>query len=205
MRAPRTWCPGGRVHRDFCAFANSCAAAVRAGKLPTDRGVRRCMQQPATPVPPAAPDVAAGAPVTVATPGARGVATEVPTFYFSGRRLTYNASGAGLVLFLAVLLPVVTAWTRLLWRRGTLAGAPVAAPAQAPPVHAAALREDSERLRRLEHTLEVMAEEVERIAEGQRYVARLVAEGSRPDPYVTAGAGPPAAVPPADAHRERAS
>ena len=50
-----------------------------------------------------------------------------------------------------------------------------------------------------------MAEEVERVAEGQRYVARLVAGGSRPDPYVTAGAWPPAVLPPADAHRERAS
>jgi hypothetical protein len=151
------------------------------------------MQQPATPVPSAAPDAAAGAPATVATPAARGAVTEVPTFYVSERGLTYNAAGAGLVLFLAVLLPVVTALTRLLWRRGTLAGGP--APAQAPPVHAPALREDSERLRRLEHTLEVMAEEVERIAEGQRYVARLVAGGARPDVYVTAGAESPAAAP----------
>mgnify|MGYP002779813627 FL=1 len=89
--------------------------------------------------------------------------TEKPVFQLSGDGVTYNASGA-LLLGVVLLLPVLVAFVRLLWRRGTRAR-----PTPVP-------RADSERLARLEEAVETIAVEVERIGEGQRFVAQLLAD-----------------------------
>lgn len=72
----------------------------------------------------------------------------------------------GSFVSLAVLAPVAIAWARLLWRRGSRG------PAVASRVEAAR----DERLARLETAVDAIAIEVERIAEGQRFVTRLIAE-----------------------------
>jgi hypothetical protein len=57
--------------------------------------------------------------------------------------------------------PLVIAHTRRLWRRG-----------QAMPASA----DTDQRLERIEHAIDAMAVEIERIAEGQRFVTRLLSE-----------------------------
>ena len=74
----------------------------------------------------------------------------------------------GLLLTLALLFPLVVAYSRRIWRR---AGAtPVAAPL--PP-------EWTERMDRLEQSVDSIAIEVERVSEGQRFMTRVITEGSR--------------------------
>ena len=72
-----------------------------------------------------------------------------------------------IVFTIFVLFPLAIAWARRLWKK------PVAGPAPIPP-------ELLERMSRIEHAVESVAEEVERIGEGQRFVTKLFAEGPRP-------------------------
>lgn len=70
------------------------------------------------------------------------------------------------VFTIFVLFPLAFAFARNLWKRGNRAAA-----APAPP-------ENRERLERLEQGVEAIAIEVERISEGQRFVTKLLSEGS---------------------------
>ena len=72
-----------------------------------------------------------------------------------------------IVFTIFVLFPLAIAWARRLWKK------PIAGPAPIPP-------ELMERMARLEQAMESVAEEVERIGEGQRFVTKLFAEGPRP-------------------------
>jgi len=74
------------------------------------------------------------------------------------------AVGVSFVLMLAVILPTSIAYARRVWR-----GKPVA------PVRA---MDDvsAQRLERLEHAVDAIAIEVERISEGQRFVTKVFAE-----------------------------
>ncbi len=49
-------------------------------------------------------------------------------------------------------------------------------------LHAGALGEVSDRLDRIEHAIDAMAVEVERISEGQRFTTRLLSERREPEP-----------------------
>ena len=69
----------------------------------------------------------------------------------------------GALFILAVLLPLSIGWARRLWRRG--AAAVTALP-----------EELGIRLTRLEQATDAIAIEVERVAEGQRFVTRLLSE-----------------------------
>jgi hypothetical protein len=69
------------------------------------------------------------------------------------------------------LLPVGLAFARLLWKRGSSS-----APAR-PAISDAAT---TQRLEQLQHSMDAIAVEVERISEGQRYVAKLFSEKERP-------------------------
>src|SRR5205085_7347604 len=71
----------------------------------------------------------------------------------------------GFVLALVVLLPIVLGASRRLWRGGARGWA-------SPPVDL----ESRERLARLETAVDTIAIEMERVAEGQRFVTRLLAE-----------------------------
>lgn len=69
------------------------------------------------------------------------------------------------VMVITLGLPIVRAWVRRKEREPVL---PAADPAVV------------ERLARIEHAVEAMAVEVERISEGQRFVTKLLAERAAP-------------------------
>ncbi|HEX6053290.1 MAG TPA: hypothetical protein VFZ21_28675 [Gemmatimonadaceae bacterium] len=69
----------------------------------------------------------------------------------------------GGIFIIVVLFPIAIAYSRRLWKRGTAAVA-------------ALPKELMERLTRLEQGVDAVAMEVERIGEGQRYMARLMTE-----------------------------
>lgn len=62
------------------------------------------------------------------------------------------------------LIPLVIAWSRRLWKRGSVVMSPFP-------------REVTDRLARLEQSADATALEVERIGEGQRFLTRLFTEG----------------------------
>ena len=70
----------------------------------------------------------------------------------------------GIVFTLFVLAPIALSFARLIWRRAT--ARQVTAPAW----------DSSQRMDRLEHAVDSIAVEVERISEGQRFVTRLLTE-----------------------------
>ncbi len=80
----------------------------------------------------------------------------------------YVLSGMFIVL---VLLPISLAIARRIWRRGT------AAVASLP-------QEVMDRLARLDHAVDSIAVEVERIGEGQRFVTRIISERPLPEASV---------------------
>lgn len=71
----------------------------------------------------------------------------------------------GMVFLFAVAMPIAIGYARRLWKRGVQTV--VALPAEL-----------GERLTRLEQAMDAIAVEVERVGEGQRYVTRLMQDGS---------------------------
>jgi hypothetical protein len=118
-------------------------------------------------------------------------------------------AGVSVVFTLAVLMPISIAFARRLWRRTTTPKA----------------QEDvvSPRLDRLEHAVDAVAIEVERISEGQRFVTKVMTErpavvrpSSAPDaadssalgeakPFLALGAGPMEPIPVAQRQAVRQS
>jgi hypothetical protein len=70
----------------------------------------------------------------------------------------------GTVFTFACLIPIVIAYSRRLWKRGSVVPTPFP-------------KEVTERLARLEQSADATALEVERIGEGQRFLTRLFTEG----------------------------
>jgi hypothetical protein len=77
-------------------------------------------------------------------------------------------TGITIVGTILVGFPIALATARNIWRRGTRRDRP------------AAPTESTERMERLEQAVDAIAIEVERISEGQRYMTRLLSEGSAP-------------------------
>jgi hypothetical protein len=100
-----------------------------------------------------------------------------------------NVTALGIVGTLFVLFPIAIAAARSIWKRG---GRQAPAPASA---------ESSERMERLEQAVDAIALEVERISEGQRYVTRLLTEGSAPALSVGQKAAEPLRLPEREALR----
>lgn len=73
----------------------------------------------------------------------------------------------GGLFMIIVLLPLTIAYSRRIWRRGA-------------QVVTSIPKELSERLMRVEQTVESSAIEIERIGEGQRFMTRLLSEGAIP-------------------------
>ena len=67
-----------------------------------------------------------------------------------------------------VLFPIAIAMARNIWRRGSRQ--------VAPPMSG----ESAQRMERLEQAIDAISIEVERISEGQRFMTRLLTEGSAP-------------------------
>ncbi|HEX6059387.1 MAG TPA: hypothetical protein VFZ11_10270 [Gemmatimonadaceae bacterium] len=89
---------------------------------------------------------------------------DVPFGEFSSGQLT----GISIVFILFVLAPIIVTLGLRMLRRPS-----------APP-HIPALDVMASRMERLEHAMDAVAVEVERISEGQRFVTRLLGEGQRP-------------------------
>jgi hypothetical protein len=69
-----------------------------------------------------------------------------------------------IVFTIFVLAPIAISIARMFWKRGTL-------PTQAPQS-----AESAQRLERMEHAIDSIAIEIERVSEGQRFVTRLMSE-----------------------------
>ncbi len=79
-----------------------------------------------------------------------------------------NITAISIVATLFVLFPMALAMARLMWRRGTRR---IETPRDA---------EGAQRLKRMEHAVDAMAIEVERISEGQRFLTQIFAREQRP-------------------------
>jgi hypothetical protein len=75
-----------------------------------------------------------------------------------------SITGITIVFTVVVLMPIAISIARLIWRRAT--GQRTPAPAW----------DSAQRMDRLEHAVDAIAVEVERISEGQRFVTRLLTE-----------------------------
>lgn len=84
-----------------------------------------------------------------------------------GRPDAIDYTPIAIVFNIVVLMPIAVAMARRIWKRTVT-----------PPVRPAST-EDSQRLLRLEQAVDTIAVEVERISEGQRFVAQLLADGAR--------------------------
>ena len=92
-----------------------------------------------------------------------------------------NETAIGVVFTLFVMFPIALAFARMLWKRTT--GQAVARPSL----------ESTQRLERVEQAIDSIAVEVERISEGQRFVTRILTEGSAQS-ALNAGRGEPLAT-----------
>jgi hypothetical protein len=86
--------------------------------------------------------------------------------------------GVSFVLMLAVILPTSIAYARRIWR-----GKPAAPTRPMDDVSA-------QRLERLEHSVDAIAIEIERISEGQRFVTKVLAERPVAQPVAQSAASP---------------
>jgi hypothetical protein len=125
----------------------------------------------------------------IAIPGVATVPPR-PPIQRSGR-FSDAITGMSLLLLIVVAVPISMAWARRIWR-----GQPAAA--------AMPIDQSSARFDRLEQSVDAIAIEVERIAEGQRFMTKIMverpgqtlrdepAEAATPDakPVLAIGAGP---------------
>ena len=100
-----------------------------------------------------------------------------------------QVTGITIVGTIFVMFPLALAMARNLWRRGSR---------QVPTPPSA---ESTQRMERLEQAVDAIAIEVERISEGQRFVTRLLTEGSAPAVSVGQKAAEPARLPDRDSIR----
>jgi hypothetical protein len=98
-------------------------------------------------------------------------------------------TGISIVGTLFVLFPLSVAMARNIWRRGSRSAAP------------AQTKESTERMERLEQAVDAIAIEIERVSEGQRFVTRLLTEGSAPALSVGQKAAEPVRLPEREALR----
>jgi hypothetical protein len=84
-----------------------------------------------------------------------------------------NVARVATLFTIFVLCPIAIALARLIWRKASKSGGR-ATIAQLPA-------ETGQRLERLEQGVEAIAIEIERVAEGQRFVTRLLSEAKAPE------------------------
>jgi hypothetical protein len=115
-----------------------------------------------------------------AAPGGLGQSTTVPPRNYYGPN-PGQFTAISIVGTIFVLFPLAIAYARILWRRSL----------HPPP--AAASPDITNRLERMEQGIEVIALEVERISEGQRFVSQLMNDNVKraaPEPVRLPNAGP---------------
>lgn len=115
-------------------------------------------------------DIAANGKALASAPGALLAGSDAPpNISFGGAPMRPDVTAIAIVFTIFVLTPIALAAARLLWKRGNL-----------PKVDRTIDREQSERLQRLESSVDTIALEIERISEGQRFVTKLLAETRQP-------------------------
>ena len=104
--------------------------------------------------------------------------------YDNPRDMPRNVMTISGVFIVFVLFPLTVTLARFLWKRSTRATAPVQQQISG---------ETAQRLERLEHGVDAIAIEIERVAEGQRFVTRLLSEAQpgRAMPTLSEGAHEP--------------
>jgi hypothetical protein len=85
----------------------------------------------------------------------------------NGDDIPDNVAAMGGAFIGLILFPLTLVFARNIWKRGSRASA-------APPQQLAG--DAGQRLERLEHGMDAIAIEIERVAEGQRFVTRLLSE-----------------------------
>ena len=100
-----------------------------------------------------------------------------------------QVTAISIVGIIFVGFPLAMAMARNLWRRGSR---------HVPPAVSA---ESSQRMERLEQAVDAIAIEIERVSEGQRFMTRLLTEGSAPALPVGQKAAEPVRLPDRDAMR----
>ena len=126
--------------------------------------------------------------LAAAPPSALAGTTEVPVprpFGLNPGQIT----GISIVGIIFVGFPLAIAMARNLWRRGS----------RHTPLPGTA--ESNQRMERLEQAVDAIAIEIERVSEGQRFVTRLLTEGSAPALSVGQKAAEPVRLPDRDALR----
>ena len=98
-------------------------------------------------------------------------------------------TGISIVSIIFVLFPMSIAMARNIWRRGSRHAAPTQSP------------ESTERMERLEQAVDAIAIEIERVSEGQRFVTKLLTEGSAPALSVGQRSAEPVRLPDREAIR----
>lgn len=83
---------------------------------------------------------------------------------FSGNS-NVDFTAVSVVFTMFVLMPLAVTFARQIWRRGSV-----------PKGDAQMQRDNSERLKRLENSVDAIAIEMERVSEGQRFLTKLLAE-----------------------------
>ena len=89
-----------------------------------------------------------------------------------------QTTAVSIVFTLFVLAPIALAYARSIWKRATRKGATLPDP-----------EEIIRRMANLEHSIDAIAVEIERVSEGQRYVTKLFTE-DRGVPALNAGQSP---------------
>lgn len=113
-------------------------------------------------------DIAATGRQISAAPEGLTTSIEFPN---QGRDMPENVAAISGAFIVFVLFPIALSMARFIWKR-TGKG----------PVQAAQLpAETGQRLERLEQGVEAIAIEIERVAEGQRFVTRILSEGKVPE------------------------
>ncbi len=172
----------GELTKRLNRTENPISAADRAG-------VEKALLQVDDQIAAVSKDLAAAEARVAQAAAVPGTSTEIPRVPNNDPPPTLII-GSTLTFFLA--LPVVIAYSRRIWRR---ADKPTAF--QMPS-------DVSDRLDRLEHAVESVAIEVERVGEGQRFVTQLLAEGPARSLPAAGSVAEPLPIAERSAVRERA-
>jgi hypothetical protein len=113
-------------------------------------------------------DIATTGQQLTAAPAGAWAGRGMPFDPMRGQRAERGIAAVGSLFTLLVFAPVAFAFARLLWRRASNPPAQQRDP------------ETAQRLARLEAAVDTIAEEVERMGEGQRFLTRLLAESHAP-------------------------
>jgi hypothetical protein len=133
-------------------------------------------------------DIAYNGQLLASAPASLASETVVPRFGPMGLN-PGQITGITIVGTIFVGFPIAIAFARNLWRRASRQAAPAPSP------------ESGQRMERLEQAVDAIAIEVERISEGQRFMTRLLTEGSAPALSVGQKAAEPLRLPDREAVR----